>query len=132
MFMQHIKCNTIEIEYFLYRACLTRYEGGFVFCVSKAFLLLKTANFLLPHGGWGASFWACPSEYSGRAFGTASTKLPPASADLQSVLPIGGTNCNPHQPQVVALWLTESASIPHAARPEVPPQCTKVPVSTKR
>ena len=40
--------------------------------------------------------------------------------------------CNPHQPQVVALWLTESASIPHAARPEVPPQCTKVTVSTKR
>ena len=47
---------------------------------------LKTQNLLLPQGGRGASFWACPSEYSGRAFGTASTKPPPASADLQSVL----------------------------------------------
>ena len=36
----------------------------------------KTQNVLFPQGGWGA-FWACPSEYSGRAFGTASTKPPP-------------------------------------------------------
>ena len=63
--------------------------------IEKKFLILHSSFFIF-------HFYSLGVPLAGRAFGTASTKPPPRPQRLSKLI------------KVVALWLTESASIPHA------------------
>ena len=71
--------------------------------IEKKFLIFHSSSFIFIHCS--LLFHLLGVPLAGRAFGTASTKPPPRPQRLSKLI------------KVVALWLTESASIPHASLP---------------